>query len=62
MTERTIELDETREERFEHVREQIDEPSMPTPTDKQVMECLLDTWDAVSSGYYVVNPEVDDDE
>jgi hypothetical protein len=47
-----IELSDRQRERFEQVREECDDPSVPEPTDEQVMKGLLDTWDAVNDGHY----------
>lgn len=47
-----IELTERQRRRFEQVREECDAPGVPEPTDAQVVDGLLDTWDAVNRGLY----------
>jgi len=45
--------------RFEKVREEFYDPDVPTPTDKQVVEGLIDTYHAVKNGYYTETTKQD---
>lgn len=48
-----IEISEKQRERFERIKaECTDDGHLPEPTDKQMMESLMDTWDAVDDGLY----------
>lgn len=51
MTE-TIEINDRQAERFENLREQWSDEHTPEPTDSQMVSSLLDTVNAVESGFY----------
>jgi len=52
-------LTDEQEQRFEAIKQECKEadPNLPEPTDKQVMDSLLDTWDAVNDGLYTKQVE-----
>jgi hypothetical protein len=58
MTRNAIELTDRQRERIEEIKDECKEadPGCPRPTDEQVMESLLDTWDAVGDGFYSDDP------
>lgn len=51
--EQRLELSEKQRERFESIKEQCTNGgSLPKPSDEMMLKSLMDTWDAVSEGYY----------
>jgi hypothetical protein len=49
-----LELTDRQAHRFEQIREELnaDDPNLPEPSDEQVIDGLLDTWQAVNIGIY----------
>lgn len=51
---RTIELTERQRERLDELKADCKEadPGLPEPSDEQMLDSLLDTWDAFVEGLY----------
>lgn len=47
-----IELTERQRKRLDQIKAECSDDSLPEPTDEQILKSLMDTWDAVSDGYY----------
>lgn len=47
----SIELTEQQRERLDRIKSEC-AGDTPEPTDEQIMNSLMDTWDAVGDGYY----------
>ena len=54
-----VELTERQRERLDDIKAECKEadPGLPEPTDEQMIDSLLDTWDAAGNGLYVVPQE-----
>jgi len=55
----TIELTDRQRKRIERIKQECKDadPGVPRLTDEQVLESLLDTWDAVNEGLYSEDTE-----
>lgn len=47
-----IEMPWEQRERFEQIKEECDTPDAPEPTDVEVLDSLMDTWELVGEGHY----------
>ena len=54
MSQETTELTDRQRERIDRIRDELEEaePGVPRSTRGQVIDSLLDTWDALGDGYY----------
>jgi len=50
----TTQLTDRQRERIDEIRDELNEaePGVPAPTREQVIDSLLDTWDAIGRGHY----------
>lgn len=55
-----LRLTEQQRERFDRIKAECKDPALPEPTDKQTLDGLLDTWDAVDDDLYAVQQEETD--
>lgn len=55
----TLELTDRQRERLDRIKAECKEadPGLPEPTDTQIVDSLLDTWDAVDDGLYATSQE-----
>lgn len=55
----TVELTDRQRNRLDAIKGECKEadPGLPEPTDEQIIDSLLDTWDAVNNGRYSKNDD-----